>query len=85
MDQDPNAIREEIEQTRAEMTAKIALIENTVRGAIDDTQSTVVEVTEKVKRQFDLRQHIRERPWRMLAISVASGALIGVASRQRRY
>lgn len=88
MDQNPDVIRHEIEETRSALTEKLETLENevfgTVREAKEAVSSTVENVKEKVqetvqtvKETFDLRRQVCRHPWAAFGGSIAAGYLIG--------
>ena len=66
MDQRTDAIRQEIEQTRASMTEKLELIEARVQGTVED-----------VKETMTVQGLVRKRPWTMFGAAVFVGLLLG--------
>jgi ElaB/YqjD/DUF883 family membrane-anchored ribosome-binding protein len=88
MDQEPDVIRHEIEETRCSITEKLVTLEDQVRGTvqsakdtvhetIENVRSTVNETVENVKRTFDVSYQTRQHPWGMTGASVAAGFLAG--------
>jgi ElaB/YqjD/DUF883 family membrane-anchored ribosome-binding protein len=63
----PRAVADaEIERTTASLIGKIHGLENQIETAKDRVVSAV-----------DLRTHVRDQPWRSVAIAVAAGVVIG--------
>jgi hypothetical protein len=84
MDDQPELIREQMEQTRASLTEKLETLEHqvvdTVQGAttaVADTVETVKEAVqdtvETVKDTFDVRVQVERHPWAMVGASIALG------------
>jgi hypothetical protein len=52
---------------------------------VGETAETVQQAVEQVKRTFDLKFQVRERPWTMIGGAVVAGLVVGaVAGRRRR-
>jgi ElaB/YqjD/DUF883 family membrane-anchored ribosome-binding protein len=63
----PRAVADaEIERTTASLIGKIHGLEHQIETAKDRVVSAV-----------DLRTHVRDQPWRSVAIAVAAGVVIG--------
>jgi ElaB/YqjD/DUF883 family membrane-anchored ribosome-binding protein len=88
MAEDPNVIRQNIEQTRSALTEKLETLEaevkGTVQGAkatvdntIETVKSTVQETIHSVKRTFDLAYQTEQHPWPMVGGSVVAGFVCG--------
>jgi ElaB/YqjD/DUF883 family membrane-anchored ribosome-binding protein len=88
MDQEPDVIRHNIEQTRSALTDKLETLETQVRGTVDNARasvqetiqtvrSTVSETVESIRQSLDLKQHVRQHPWVTLSGSIATGFLVG--------
>ena len=78
MKQEPDQIREQIEDTRSALTAKLETLEQGVKetvceakAAVTDTienvKETVKGTVETVKDTLDIRGYVQEYPWPMLA------------------
>ncbi|HEY2786154.1 MAG TPA: hypothetical protein VGJ05_14400 [Fimbriiglobus sp.] len=95
----PELIEAQMEETRQSLTEKVSALEDSVVGtvqsattAVQDTVHSVrdaVEGTvETVRRQlgsaFDLRRHVQNQPWLMVAGASAAGFLTGLAFRSGR-
>jgi ElaB/YqjD/DUF883 family membrane-anchored ribosome-binding protein len=63
-------IRQDIDAIRDSMTEKMEQIEAKVKGTVENTVDTV-------KRTFDIRQQVEERPWTALGVAVAVGFVVG--------
>jgi len=88
MDQEPDVIRQNIDETRSSLTEKLETLEagvkGTVQGAkatVEDTihnvKSSVQETVDSVKRTFDVAYQVRQHPWPMLGGSVVAGFILG--------
>lgn len=88
MDQNPDVIRHNIEETRSALTEKLETLEcevlGTVRSAkeavtstVENVKETVEETVQTVKETFDLRLQVERHPWAMFGGSVAAGFVIG--------
>jgi ElaB/YqjD/DUF883 family membrane-anchored ribosome-binding protein len=88
MNQEPDEIRGQIEETRSALTEKLETLEHGVKetvseakAAVTDTienvKDTVKGTVETVKETLDIRCYVREYPWPMLAGSVAVGWALG--------
>jgi ElaB/YqjD/DUF883 family membrane-anchored ribosome-binding protein len=95
--QDPEAIRSQIEETRSSLTEKLETLEHevkeTVVGAkaavtetVEAVKETVENTVEAVKDTFDLRRQVCQHPWAMLGGSMLCGFLVGsLLPRPRRW
>jgi hypothetical protein len=70
MDHRTEPIRQDIDTIRDSMTDKMEQIESRVKGTVDDTVETV-------RRTFDIRQQVDERPWTALGAAVLAGYVLG--------
>jgi hypothetical protein len=88
MDQEPDVIRRQIDQTRSSLTEKLETLECQVRGTvesakasvdetIENVKSTVHETVATVKRTFDINYQVANHPWAMFGGSVLAGFLAG--------
>jgi hypothetical protein len=88
MDQEPDVIRQQIDETRSSLTEKLETLEGQVRGTVQDAKSTVEDTIQNVKdsvhetvatvkRTFDLNHQVRQHPWAMFGASVLAGYLAG--------
>ena len=87
MAEEPDVIREQIEETRESLSDKIEALEVQVKGtiegvteAVDQTvgsvKSGITEGVEAVKRTFDLPYQVCQRPWTMLGLAAAAVYLL---------
>jgi uncharacterized protein YjbJ (UPF0337 family) len=53
MDQEPDVIRQQIDETRESLTKKVETLENQVKGTVEEVTSTVKETVEAVKDTVD--------------------------------
>lgn len=94
MDQEPNLIRQQIDETRSSLTDKLETLENQVRGTVANAKSsveetiqnvkcTVTDTVQKVKRNLDLGYQVEQHPWAMFGASVAAGFLAGTLLPRR--
>jgi len=88
MNQKPDEIREQIEDTRSALTEKLETLEQEVKetvseakaavtGTIENVKETVKGSVETVKETLDIRTYVERYPWPMLAGSVALGWGLG--------
>jgi ElaB/YqjD/DUF883 family membrane-anchored ribosome-binding protein len=88
MDQEPDVIRHDIEQTRSALTEKLEALEGEVRDKVEtaketveetiaNVKATVRETVDTVKRTFDVRYQVDRHPWAMVGGSALAGFLIG--------
>jgi len=88
MDQEPDVIRRQIDQTRSSLTEKLETLEGQVRGTVENAKATVDETIESVrstvrdtvegvKQTFDVKHQTQQHPWAMFGGSVAAGFLVG--------
>jgi ElaB/YqjD/DUF883 family membrane-anchored ribosome-binding protein len=86
--QDPEAIRSQIEETRSSLTEKLETLENEVKETVVEAKAAVTETVEAVKETventveavkdtFDLRRQVCQHPWAMLGGSMLCGFLVG--------
>jgi hypothetical protein len=64
------SIRQDIDAIRGSMTDTMEQIESRVKGTVDTT-------VENVKRTFDIKQQISDKPWAALGIAVVAGYVLG--------
>jgi len=81
-----DVIRKRIEETRAALQAKLAALEQQVRGTVGDvaarvqtTRAAVEQTAATVRRSFDLHFQMNERPWAVLGGSFVLGTVVGLA------
>jgi ElaB/YqjD/DUF883 family membrane-anchored ribosome-binding protein len=95
MAEEPDVIREQIEETRTALTEKLETLEGqvrdtvqtakeTVEGTIENVKSSVQETVQTVKRTFDLRHQVDQHPWAMLGGSFLTGFVLGNYLEGRR-
>lgn len=88
MDDSPEVIRQQMEETRASLSEKLETLEQEVvgrvqeaRAAVTDTVETVKEAVhetvETVKDTFDINRHIQRHPWAVFGGSIALGFIGG--------
>jgi len=88
MEIEPEVARQQMEDTRASLTEKLETLEqhmvDTVQGAtnavantVENVRGAVHDTVENVKDTLNLRLHVRQHPWRMVAGSAALGCLGG--------
>jgi len=97
MDQEPDVIRQHIDETRSSLTEKLETLEGQVRGTVQDAKATVEDTIENVKatvqdtvasvkKTFDLRYQTEQHPWAMVGGSVVAGYVLGtLATPPRGY
>ncbi|MBV9123111.1 MAG: DUF3618 domain-containing protein [Planctomycetes bacterium] len=94
LNQDPEQIRQQIEETRSSLTEKLETLEGTVRGTVQEAKASVEDTIETVKtkvqetvatvkRTFDLKYQVQQHPWSMTGGSVVAGFLLGSLARPR--
>jgi ElaB/YqjD/DUF883 family membrane-anchored ribosome-binding protein len=77
-------IRQQMDETMAGLTGKIGELEHQVSATV----RTVKDSVNTVRDTFDVKLHVRRRPWTFLAGATALGFLGGLSSsrhRTRRY
>jgi ElaB/YqjD/DUF883 family membrane-anchored ribosome-binding protein len=86
-----DVIRKRIEETRAALQAKLAALENQVRGTVGDvaarvqtTRAAVEQTALSMRRSLDLNYQMQERPWALLGGSFVLGTIVGLALSSRR-
>jgi ElaB/YqjD/DUF883 family membrane-anchored ribosome-binding protein len=95
MAEEPDVIREQIEETRSALTDKLETLEGQVRETVqsaketvEDTlsnvKSSVQETVASVKQTFDLRYQVDRHPWAMLGGSFLTGFVLGNYLEGRR-
>jgi ElaB/YqjD/DUF883 family membrane-anchored ribosome-binding protein len=95
MAEEPDVIREQIEDTRSALTEKLETLEGQVRETVQSAKATVEDTIEtvkssvqhtvdSVKQTFDLSQHVDRHPWAMLGGSFVAGFLLGNYLEGRR-
>lgn len=95
MAEEPDVIREQIEETRSALTDKLETLEGQVRetvqsakATVEDTletvKSSVQNTVESVKQTFDLSYQVDRHPWAMTGGSFVVGFLLGNYLEGRR-
>jgi ElaB/YqjD/DUF883 family membrane-anchored ribosome-binding protein len=77
----PEEIREQMAETRAALTEKLESLQERVEGTVETAQETVQDTLQAVKRTFDLRYQVNQRPWTMVGVSVLAGYTMGCLGR----
>ena len=77
MDDSPEVIRQQMEETRASLAEKIETLEQQVVGTVQDARRSMNDTVQGVKDAFDLKLQVQRHPWPMLAGSVAVGFVAG--------
>ena len=77
MDDSPEVIRQQMEETRASLSEKLETLEQQVVGTVQDARQAVAGTVQGVKDAFDLKLQVQRHPWPMLAGSVAVGFVAG--------
>jgi len=86
MDDSPEVIRHQMEETRASLSNKLEQLEQqvleTVHGAknavhetVDDVKEAVHDTAEAVKETFDIAHQMQKHPWAIFGGSIALGFL----------
>jgi ElaB/YqjD/DUF883 family membrane-anchored ribosome-binding protein len=88
VDNELEVIRHQMEETRSSLADKLEVLEEQVRGTVEEATSAVSttveavetavqETVETVRDTFDLRKQVERHPWPLLAGAVAAGFLAG--------
>jgi len=77
----PEEIREQMAETRAALTDKLESLQERVEGTVEAAQETVQDTLQAVKRTFDLKYQVNQRPWTMVGVSVLAGYTLGCLGR----
>ena len=80
MDQKSDLIKEDIEETRSQLTEKLGTLESQLRGTVQSARDTVEDTIQNVKdsvKKFTPGYQIEEHPLLILGGSVAAGLLVG--------
>jgi len=80
MDNKGAVIRQQMEETLAGLTGKFGELEHQVSVSV----RTVKDSVNTVRDTFDLKLHVRRRPWALLAGATALGFLGGLRSSRHR-
>ncbi len=77
-------IRANIEETRTSLADRLGALQDKALGTVEAAQATVEQTVTSVqqtvdaaKRTFDLRYQTEERPWLMVGLATAAGAVTG--------
>jgi hypothetical protein len=87
MDPKPDLIREDIDETRSDLTQNLAALEAQLRGTVETARRSVDEAVQAVRgslRQVSPRYQTRQHPFAMVGGAVAVGVLAGVGWRRAR-
>lgn len=90
MDNELEVIRDEMEQTRANLADKLGALENQVRETVSgateavsstvdgvkDVVSTVSETVESVTETFNVSKQVEKNPWMAMGAAVATGFVL---------
>jgi len=93
MDDSPEVIRLQMEETRASLSEKLETLEQQVVGTVQDARAAVTdtvetvkeavhETVESVKDTFDIGRQMEKHPWAMLGGSIALGYVGGLLFEQ---
>jgi ElaB/YqjD/DUF883 family membrane-anchored ribosome-binding protein len=88
MDNEPEVIRQQMQETRTSLTEKLETLEQQVVGTVQSAKTAVTETVENVKgavqetvqsvkNTVDLPLQVRRHPWAMVGGSLAAGCLAG--------
>jgi len=95
MAEEPDVIRQQIDETRSSLTEKLETLEGQVRGTVQEAKAsvegtiqnvkdTVHDTVATVKRTFDVRYQTERHPWAMVGGSVLAGFMLGSLAGGRR-
>jgi len=83
-EQDSAEIREEIDCTRSAMADKLEALEDRMMNTVQSAQETVADSIQSakdtvasVKRTFDLKHQVEQRPWTMVGSCFLAGLAVG--------
>jgi ElaB/YqjD/DUF883 family membrane-anchored ribosome-binding protein len=79
VDQDPEVIRGQMDQTRARMNEKLESLEAQVSETMQstgDTMSTVRQAVQSISQTLDISRHVQQHPWIAVGTSVAAGFVL---------
>lgn len=82
-----NAMRNEMDHTRSSLACKLEALEDKVRSTVESTRHTVEDTVQAakdsvndtiatVKRTFDLKYQVVQRPWLMIGCAAFVGAVV---------
>jgi ElaB/YqjD/DUF883 family membrane-anchored ribosome-binding protein len=84
-EQDSADMRQDIDTTRTAMADKLEALEDRMMGAARSAQATVEDSIQSakdavasVKRTFDIKHQVEQRPWTMFGGSVLAGLAVGL-------
>lgn len=84
-EQDSTEMRHDIDTTRAAMADKLEALEDKMMGAAQSAQATVEnsiqsakDVVASVKRTFDIKHQIEQRPWTIVGGSFLAGLAVSL-------
>ncbi|HEV3143803.1 MAG TPA: hypothetical protein VGZ47_07975 [Gemmataceae bacterium] len=75
MDDSPEVIRQQMEETRASLSEKLETLEQQVTGTVQDARNAVTDTVQCVKDAFDLKLQTQRHPWAVLGGSVVVGVV----------
>jgi ElaB/YqjD/DUF883 family membrane-anchored ribosome-binding protein len=83
-EQDSAEMRHDIDSTRAAMADKLEALENRVvdtvqsaKATVEDSLQTAKDTVASVKRTFDIKHQIEQRPWTMVGGCFLAGLAVG--------
>lgn len=83
MDEEPAVIRNQMDQTRADLNEKLESLEEQVSetmqstgDAFSDTMSSVRQMVQSVSHTLDIPSHVQRHPWIAVGTSVAAGFML---------
>jgi len=83
-EQDSAEMRQDIDATRSAMADKLEALEDKVMDTVQSAKDTVKDSLQSardtvasVKRTFDLKHQIKQRPWTMVGGSILAGLVVG--------
>ena len=79
MDQEPDLIRRQIDETRSSLTDKL----ETLEGQVRETVQNVKERVESVKRSVNLKYQVEQHPWAMIGGMALAGFAFGTLVSKR--
>jgi len=88
MDQKSDLIREDIDETRHQLTEKLEVLEGQLRETVESAKSTVEDTIENVRenlRKFTPTYQIQEHPLLYLGGVVAAGVVVGRSLASRTW
>lgn len=87
-------IRDDMADTRASLSDKVGTLEDQVLASVETAQNAIEqtvasvkdnvnEIVASVQHTFDVKDHIRQRPWMMMGIATAAGIGLGYLTGPR--